>query len=632
MFKSTTNEPRGGPDGGRDGAGVDGAGPATPPQPDMLTQVQGKEAAYEGLTGLPFHVRTGSQTAFDHTTDPGTVILGVGQLQKLGVVKQSHIDFICLHELGHFKELSDDPVGYRSVIDEGKRADGLGQSYFRFYNALLDIYVNRNTANRAPVYGDGRGGFSPEIRELYTQHLFKDRDLTSLPKSTQYSYALLNIGMGTGGDLTVSPEVRDALDKPLKHLGRELTTSEIIETFLVPAIGVRATREWRATVTERKSVIDKTCRKRFEELVSIDKAEGRNPNQGSPGGDIEGVEPSIGDLDKAVERAREIQKEANKSAEEKAADQREKAAADQARKHLSEEEAKDLAETHRRVYAQILQVADIFREIVRTEVDHRKEQQGFFKSGQELDVAEAVERFHTIQTNPGQARVFTRDTYAEVLTEQPQHVRVWGVFDLSGSMSGDIKLVRELSVIFSGATQTISVGAELEQHSLKASFASVGYNDDAFEILPLTDNPTYADIAQSYRKLQADGGTYEAPALRMVADRIDKLERSESVVDIVVVITDGETKWEEESREVIKKLQELGAKLMAFQFSRGYIVPDVKPTEGPGPAEGMMPFARPEPESGTFGRIWGPHGFKVRKADQVVPAVREGLRELLRKG
>ena len=70
---------------------------------------------------------------------------------------------------------------------------------------------------------------------------------------------------------------------------------------------------------------------------------------------------------------------------------------------------------------------------------------------------------------------------------------------------------------------------------------------------------------------------------------------------------------------------------MAFKFSRGYKVPDVKPQEAAGPAEGAVPFARPEPDSGTFGRIWKENGFLVRKADQVVPAVRDGLRDLLRK-
>lgn len=605
---------------------------ALPATSRMLEEVLSKAASYEGLTGLPFTVRVGDRTCFDHSTDPGTVVLGVQQLESLGVKSPAAVDFICLHELGHFFELSQDPHGYRSVIDEAKRADGLGKAYFRFYNALMDIYVNRNTMNRAPAYRDSAGEFSREVKELYTERLFRNRDLRSLPTSTQYSYALLNIGMGVGDDLKVSPEVREALDEPIQHLGIKLSTAEIIETYLVPAIGIRATKEWRAKISERKSVIDKTFRKRFEALVELDKQGGQDPNQGDPGGDLEGVEPSIDDLDKAVRSAERIHREANKSADEKAADRREKSVNEQARQHLSEEEAKDLAETHRRVYPQILQVADILREIVKETIDHRKVQVGFFKTGQDLDVPEAAERFHTIQTNPQEARIFTRDLYEEAVIKQPQHVRIWSVFDLSGSMDGDIKLVRELSVIFSGAAQTLSLGAELEQHSLRASFAAVGYNDDAFEILPLTGNPTYADVAKSYAKLKADGSTYEAPALRMVAQRLRNAERNENVVDIVVAVTDGDTSAEGESKVAIKELQALGAKLLAFRFSRGYQVPDVKPKEGAGEQAGGLPFARPEPESGTFGRVWGTLGYGVRRAEQVVPAVRDGLREILTKG
>jgi len=604
---------------------------APPAPPEELSQVRGRAHAYEGLTGLPFHVRDGERTAFDHTTDPGTVILGVEQLKRLGVTKQSQIDFACLHELGHFYELSQDPAGYQRVINEGKRDDGLGQSYFRFYNALLDIYVNRNTLNRSPKYGDGTGGFSQEVKDTYTQNLFAGRDLTKLPKSTQYGYALLNIGMGVGDDLTVSPEVRAALDKSIRYFGKEFSTTELIETYLVPAIGQRSSKEWRATVSERKSVIDKTLRVRFEELVDQDIKEGRDPNEGTAGGDLEGIEPSVEDLDKALKAAERIQREANKSAEERAADKSEKAVFDQAREHLSEEEARDFAETHRRVSDEIIEVVKIFKEIVRQELDHRKEQIGFFRTGQEISIPEVVEHFHTVQTNPPQAPVFYRDVYNEVITELPQHIRVWGVFDLSGSMSDDIKLVRELSVVFSGATQTLALGASLEQHTLGASFAAIGYNDTAFEILPLTDNPTYGDIAKSYTKLTADGGTYEAPALRMVADQLKKLERNEGVVDIVVVVTDGETAGEAESKAAIKELEILGAKVIAFQFSRGYKVADVQPNKGAGGASEAVPFTKPEPESGTFGRIWGDKGYAVRGVKQVVPAVREGLREILTK-
>lgn len=597
----------------------------------MIETVRGKAVAYEHTAGLPFEVRAGDRTAFDHTTDPGTVILGVTQLSELGITSQSEVDFVIIHELGHFLELSQDPDGYRSVINEGNRSDGLGQSYFRFYNACLDIYVNRNTSQRAPVYGDGRGNFSQEVRDLYTTKLFRERDLTSLPKSTQYSYALLNIGMGVGDDLQVSPEVRAALDEPIKHLGNQRSTKEIIETYLIPVIGIRAQSEWRATVSERKSVIDKIFRKRFEALIEIDKKEGQDPNRGSASGDLEGVEPSVDALDKATKVIEKIREEASKSPEQRASDQREKSVQNQAREHLNEQEAQDFAKTHRKVYPLILEVAKILKEIVKEEIEHRKAQQGFYASGQHLNIGEAVERFHDIRKNPTQARVLERDVYSEVVTEQPQHVRIWGIFDLSGSMQGDIQLVRELSVIFAGAVQTLTLGAELQQHSLRGSFAAIGYNDDAFQILALKEGLTYGDIVRAYKELNAGGGTYEAPALKMASEQLSQLERDENVVDIVVAITDGETSGESESKTEVEKLNSLGVKLLAFQFGRGYIVPDSKPTQDEIRQEESFPLLKPEPESGTFGRIWGEHGYQLRSPEQVVPAVRDGLGDLLKK-
>lgn len=596
----------------------------------LLEAVMAKAAAYEARAGLPFRVRPGPETAFDHTTDPGTVIAGVVQLTKLGISSPKDIDFIMLHELGHFYELSQDPQGYRSVIDEGKRDDGLGQSYFRFYNALLDIYVNRNTSQRAADYSDGSGGFSQDIKELYTTKLFSKRNLTYLPKSTQYSYALLNIGMGVGSDLVVSPEVGMALKKPLNLMGKQYTTEDLIEQFLVPVIGIRSKGEWRATVTQRKSVIDATFRKRFEELVEIDRNEERDPNQGSASGDLEGVEPSVEDLDKATKVAERLQREAQKSPDERAADAREKSVHDAAKKHLDPEQAKDLAETYRRVYPQILDVVDILKSIVRKEIDHRKVQRGFFKSGQHLNISETVERLHTIQTNPSEARVFERDMYEEVTTEQPQHVRIWAVYDLSGSMHGDMQLVRELSVIFAGAVNTLCLGAELEQHTLRASFAAVGYSDYAFDILPLREGLTFGDIARSYGELSARIGTYEAPALRKVAEQLEGLERDENVVDIVVAVTDGETINESESKEQVQRLLGLGAKLIAFKFGRGYIVPDVQPKDEE-QGRGDSPLVtRPELESGQFSSIWGQHGHQVRRSTEVVPAVRRGLSDIIR--
>lgn len=594
-----------------------------------IEEVEAKEATYEALAGLPFRVRLGQATAFDHTTDPGTVILGAFQLASMGITQPSEIDFCMIHELGHFKELVEDPDGFKKVISEADRSDGLGQAYFRFYNSLMDIYVNRNTMNKAPEYRDGKE-YSQEVKDLYTKKLFAQRDFTELPLSTQYSYALLNIGMGVGDDLIVSPEVRQALDEPFMRGGKPRTTEELIETRMIPAIGIRSTKEWRATLSERKRIIDDTFRKRFEKLVTMDKERGDDPTRGSPGGDGQGIEAPIEDFKKAIQQAKKIVEEKAKSAEEKAADDREKKVGDQARKHLTPEDASDLAKMHRKVFPQIVEVVNIFKQIVEKEVTLRRETKGFFKTGTDLDMPEVVEEMPTILSNPTQARVFTREIPDPVVVEKQKHIRLWSAFDLSGSMSGDINLVKELCVLFSGSIQTLSLGAELGQHEVTGSYGAVGYANDAFELLPCTDAPTYEDIAKIYGKLIADGGTYEAPALRNILNKIKAAKVDDKVVDIVVVVTDGETSGEEESKAAIKELKALGVKVLAFQFSRGYLVPDKQPDKTQESEDALREmFQRPEPESGTFGKIWGRDGYKVRGARQVVPAVREALRGLL---
>ncbi|RME62104.1 MAG: hypothetical protein D6780_00380, partial [Candidatus Dadabacteria bacterium] len=116
----------------------------------LFRHIEAQKEIYESIAKLPFRVRFGGQTSFDH--EKKEVILGVEQLLSLGIVDPREIDFGILHELGHFYELTSDPEGYKSVIKEGKRDDGLGRVYFELYNVLMDIYVNTWLANRADQF------------------------------------------------------------------------------------------------------------------------------------------------------------------------------------------------------------------------------------------------------------------------------------------------------------------------------------------------------------------------------------------------------------------------------------------------------------------------------------------------
>lgn len=606
-------------------------GEAAPQNSDLgalsLERIQDKGGAYEMVSRLPFSIRIGEQTAFDHTKK--TVIIGTKQLSDIGISDPAIVDFIVLHELGHFKELADDPVGYKKVIDEGTRKDGLGKAYFRFYNALMDIYVNTNTRNKAPVFGGSE--FSQEVKECYREQLFKERDFTKMPLSTQYSYALLNMGMGIAADLTVAPAVRAELDKEINLYGTRYTTQEIIDTFLVPAIGTRSSKEWQATISQRKTIIDETFRRSFERLVEKDVKEGEDPNQGSGTGDLEGVEASPEDFKKAIEEVERQIAEQNKSAAEKAAEERGKGVDKIAQKHLTPEEAQDFRETVERVQPTIIELVNLYQQIVRKEFDTKKTEQGFFKRGSSLDINRAVSQFGKIRDLPEESQVMMKDVYQEVVTYQPQQIRNWLSLDLSGSMIGDIGLLRDLSVAFSGALQTLSMGAALGEHGLQGSLGIVGFNDDLIPILPLTQDPTYEHIAQSYKSLAANGGTAEHTALQKIVDEIKKDPPREGRVDIVIGITDGETNNPEKSKQLVKELEQLGVKLLAFRFTRGYVAPDVKPDPKQAAEEAANKLNEPPPPPPTtFGDIWGAHGAVVRRAKDVIPAVRRGLEDLLR--
>ena len=593
---------------------------------DFTHELKQGEGVFETLTALPFTFRFGANTAFDHTKRE--VIIGVEQLAKMGITDPREVAFIVIHELGHFKEMVDDPEGYKKVINEGKRGDGLGKAYFRFYNALMDIYVNTNTRNKTSAYGGE--DFSPEIKDLYRERVFPSRDLRDLPLSTQFSYYLLNAGMGVAGDLTVSPEVSEKLNQPITLYGATYTVESVIENFLRPAIGMRNTKEWQATISQRKVVIDKTLKPIFEELIKKDQENSSDPNQGSPSGDLEGMEATPEELEKAVDEVLRQKAEGNKSAEEKAQDERSKAAEDLAKKHLSPEEAKDLADTSRRVRPAIVELVNLFKQIVDETVDYKKREQGFFKKGSALNIGRAISQFADIAHG---AQVMTRNVYEEVRTSMPQEVRVWLCLDLSGSMESDRKLLRDLSVTFAGALQTLSVGAKMGQHSLRGSLGIVGFNDQAIEVLPLTKDPTYEDIAKAYQHLAPAGGTSEHHALQKVVDAIKVDPPSEGRVDIVVGVTDGDTSDPMASHALVCELEGLGVKLAAFQFSRGYVAPDVKKTP-----EEMMREAADGPKApppNTFASIWqtpksGQLGFCVRRAIQVIPAMRARLSDILK--
>jgi hypothetical protein len=539
------------------------------------------------------------------------------------------VDFVVLHELGHFYELAQDPTGYQKVIDESKRSDGLGRAYFGFYNALMDIYVNTNTLNRAPVYGNSSGGFSREVQEMYREKLFTERDFSKLPLSKQFGFYLLNLGMGTHKDISLSPEARKAIDQGGTLFGSPLSCEEVINTYLRPAIGIRNTKEWQGTISQRKFIIDQVLRPAFEHLITLDLAQQKDPNEAFPG-DLEGFEATPEDFEGAVREVLRQNKEANKTQEERDMEARAKAAEEIASRHMSPEEAKGFGETLTRVGKHASDLSLLFQSLRSTGGEYQRVEKGHFKTGPILDVTEAIGTWDKVSELPSEARVMKRLVYQTTTNTTPHEIRIWLVPDLSGSMENDITLVQDLAVTFSLALQTLSTGVKLGQHSLEGSLGVVGYNDTALSILPLKRGVALADIAQSYKYLIAAGGTSEHLALEEVARNVKRDPPNPDRVDILVSITDGETDDPVRSKALVKEFEELGVHLCAFKFTRGYVRPDVMPMPGSvSPFDQIPEREENRSEQSTFDSIWGKHGAYVRGAHGVLPAMKKALHDLI---
>lgn len=530
---------------------------------------------------LGFGIRFGEKTAFDHKNN--NVIIGVMQLYEWGIKSEAVIDFLVSHELGHFKELTDDPEGYMSVIAEGDRDDNLGGAYFRFYNCLMDIYVNTNTRNKAPVYSrlDGSAYFSEEIESLYRDILFNSqgsglfevkgselRPAATEPLSTQYSDYLLNLGMGTEDCITLSPEVKAIVDAPLKLYGKEYTHRELINTFLRPAIGLRKTKLWQATISQRKTIIDQTLRPNFEKLINIDVARGANPNPSDSLGDFE-VSPD--DLKKAAEVTIDRKTEANRSDKEKQEDERKDQAKNIGRNNgLSEAEAKNFAEKLSKMQPFINDVVKLLQMCRFKTSEWVKQEQGHYRTGVSLDIVKAISEFSKIQNAPWQARVMKREFYQQEQDLHPKMIRLWLVPDFSGSMADDLSFLQDLTIGFAGALATLSTSKELGQSDLGGALAIIGFHGDAVEAVKMTDGVTLADIAKGWGNVKADGSsTSDHVALEEVLKQVKDLPDEEDAINLVVEITDGATSDPGESLKAVKALREHAVTPFAYRIARG---------------------------------------------------------------
>jgi hypothetical protein len=584
--------------------------------------------------GLEF----GEKTCFDHTRD--TVIIGVAQLKTIGVTTPALIDYVVLHEIGHFCEYHQDPEGYLKINAEAKRRADIGtpaegKLYFQLYNCLQDIYVNQNTADRAPQYrnNEHRDGakFSAEIVDLYRNGAFKERDFSDRPRCMQFAHYLLNLGMGVADDIKLAPEVRAVIDSGVTLFGQRLSFQELIDTYLLPAVGERSPKGWSASMTQRGAVIEHAVVPIFDKLLALDKQQGRNlevPDMNP----LAAIEPDADAIEAAAKSAKQKIAEKNLTPAERNERERGKQAnAIAEAAGLTPEQGAEFAAALQRMQPVIHELVAEFMELRHPVSTWRTVLEGPFRRGSELSISAAIEHFDQVQERPGEAPIFLRTTPVEEVQYLPRKVRLWVVPDLSGSMKENLEALRDVTVALAASMVTLSQQAEYTNTEMSGELGVIGFHEHAVPLIEPAPGIALQSVAAAFPKITADGNdTCDHTALEEVLLRVKRLQGADpagETLDILVEITDGETRDAARSRELLRSMQALGMIVGAIYIggSSGVDTPPVSSPE----ADQHAQAAPPKTGRNRFDQVWNSTGERrgryILHPSQLGTAVRQLL-------
>lgn len=599
-----------------------------------------KTPVYQTLAqqaGFRIKLVDGGGTCFDH--EQAMVRLDVEQLERIGVDEET-VDFLVQHELGHYQELYSDPDGYESVVKRCIDDPEKGKKIFRLYNSLMDVFVNTNSRNRNVAFRskDGRD-FSQGVHDLYERTLFERDEVAvgvrqqTLPLAEQFSAYLLNAGMGVGESLLpiLDPLIQDIAQRKTKILGKEYTWSELIQMKLLPNLrdktSVNDVQKKRSdSISQRKYVIDKFILPTYLQLLEEDAR--RSQSQQGEGENGEGQESKQQELDKetekilkewqdVLEKAKEKQRQDRMTPQEKQK-QREKGQLQQEAKQkgLSEEELADFWERLQKMKPVATELVKVWQRITTESVTEIRKRTGFYKTGKNLSVSEAIRKFAKLKQDPSEVKVMERDTIAYEVKRLPRQFKLTLVVDLSGSMIDTIKIVQDMTIALADSLSSFNQQQTIRQfqegeETVVAALEVWGFNTGAVPIL--TDDKkevTVADIMGAYKLLVADGGTDDVPVLEQIKEKIDQGEKQHKIaageeVEIMIEITDGEVTRREESQALVTELKEKGMAVGGIYIG--------------------------EQASGSFKEIFGEElGRTVAEAKNLPLAMIEILKEFLR--
>ncbi len=488
-----------------------------------------------------------------------------------------------------------------------------------FYNVLDDAFFVNQIVERKLVKYDRNEKGGREVERLYREKLFPKKDFTDSPRHLQFLYKLLREEMVPDEEVEVSDDVKEALSRKIVYRGKEYTTKEIVELLLKPGKG----RESEAG--KRYLLLQKTLEPIYEQLLAKDLEDWQpkppdTPPPPPPGGEGEGPrggdpedgrgDPFKDDYDeydkntpdqvddkdmrdwtresetRKKEKEKKDQKEIEKGAEERAKEM-EKEADRKWREEqgVTKETLDQFQIIEKKVAPYLAELSRLWRQIIFGSArELQKELEGYYKTGEELDVEKVVVEFPKIvKGDTEEVKVMKRMVEKESLVKRPELIRVRLVGDLSGSMdSSKLKVLKECFVLILSSLQEFNIylnlekartGSKLRVDSEARVFASPWHEK---VIKPFGEGKHYgserASIVKVFEGLQVkeDGSTFDHVPLEKIFASLGNEEMrrisQKKIMEIVIEVTDGGSSDASATRAAVDELLKVGVIVRALQI------------------------------------------------------------------
>ena len=483
-----------------------------------------------------------------------------------------------------------------------------------FYNIFDDIYVNNLVNRRAPRFAEGTG--VQAVSDLYQEKLFKQTDYSSLPRHLQFLYKLIREEMVIGEKVATTPEVQEVLEQKIMFQGQEYTAREIVDNFLKP-------KKYRDTkASSRYVVLQNTLEPLFLELLKKDLEDwdpelppqpeqsdqsGESSESGQStdpfGADYDDFEKNNPDqldqneidnwLDKQEEKQAEAEaeKSAQTAIDQQSPEEKSAQAQESMDKAWCQKQGIDFAtlQKFRQIEASVepyLQaLSQLWQRIIfGSSKDIERSLEGYFKTGSELDIQEAINQWPQISKgNIEEARVMKRDMSNETLVRQPELIRVRLVGDMSGSMDQAKKQVlQQCFVLILRSLQEFQTMLNISRVKNKSRLQVdseawiFGTGAEKIKSLRGQNNPSdeQADIIKIFEKLQKTiGSTRDNRPLENISQSLtpqdlEKIDQKK-IMEIVLEITDGGSDDPNATRQAVDNL--LSQNVIARSFQIGEV-------------------------------------------------------------